>query len=81
VPYDEVKADSTLYGLPQQIGETINVTNPVPLVSAGYRVVKKAIDLNKGIVKFTGDKTIPGDSLFTPFILDVSNLDGTDILT
>jgi len=81
VPYDEVQAESTLYGLPIQIGETINVSHPVPSVSAGYRITGKQIDLNKGSIKFIGDKTIPGDALFTPFILDVSNLDSTDILT
>ena len=81
VPYDEVQAESTLYGLPRQIGETINVSHPVPSVNAGYRITGKQIDLNKGSIKFIGDKTIPGDSLFIPFRLDVSNLDGTDILT
>lgn len=75
-PYDVVDIQSTLYPVLSQIGDTMNVVDPMTGIAGQFRTLAKEIDLDKGIVKLNGDRT----SQFEAFVLDVDSLDGDKIL-
>jgi len=80
-PLETVKAKTTLHGFTAIIGETADISDPLINKSAGYRIARNEIDLDKGEVTFLGDRKIPGAGGVNAFTLDVSSLGGVDILT
>jgi len=76
-PDDTVSVTTGLLGLPRILGETVLVNDPFHSLSESYRILGQTIDLNKGLVEFTGDRT----QFFSGFILNTSSLNGSDVLT
>lgn len=77
VPYDKLKVETTLKGLPRIIGETISVTDLSVGVSEGYRIMGQEIDMDSGKLSFMADRSYFSDG----FILDTSTLGSAAILT
>ncbi|MDX1351547.1 MAG: hypothetical protein R3254_00945, partial [Thiomicrorhabdus sp.] len=76
-PQDKLVVETAMNGMLRQIGETISVVDNQLSIAGGYRVMNYEIDMDKGKVTFGADRT----QLVNAFILDVTSLDGTEILT
>lgn len=77
-PYDRISVDTTLYGALRQVGETIAIEDPFfeGAINGGYRVMEYSLNLNDGAYSARLDKS----QFASPFRLDYSLLDGTDVL-
>lgn len=76
LPYDQVQLTTTLAACYQQVGETIMAVDPHLNISEGWRIMGLALNLENGGMTLD----IDGSQVNTPFLLDYSLLDGTDIL-
>lgn len=76
VPFDEISVNAPLVPVHQLIGEAVDITHALLGISGGYRIMKSAINLGNGTVKFDVDASQTN----TPFLLDLSSLDGPDLL-
>jgi len=77
-PEPYIQANTTLYGMLRTIGEMITATdNQINLSAQTFRIMEQSIDVNTGKVTLSGDAS----QIANAFILDTSQLDGTDILT
>ena len=76
VPIERYEVTTQLKTLPILIGETIVAIDDHLSVAAGWRMMEKTIDMNTFKIK----AKIDGSQINTPFTLDVSALDGADLL-
>lgn len=78
-PYEKITVKTPLLGALRQIGETIVVDEPFYEggVSGGYRVMGTSVNMDKGTFDAEVMRAIVGQQGFT---LDVSTLDGPDLL-
>lgn len=76
LPYDQVQLNTTMVACYQQVGETIAAVDPHLELSAGWRIMGLSLNLDNGGMTLD----IDGSQVNTPFLLDYSQLDGTDIL-
>ena len=75
-PYERVNVDALLQPLPVLIGETLIAADPHTGISNGWRVMARSINMDNGTTKLQ----IDGSQIVTPFLLDISALDGGDLL-
>lgn len=75
-PYDRVTVQTTLFGALRQVGETITVVDSTQGIDAGFRVMEYTLNLDRGLYSAEIDRS----QYLTPFTLDVSTLDGPDVL-
>jgi hypothetical protein len=75
-PYDEVELSATLAPLYQTVGDTIIAVDNHLDVTAGWRIMSTAVNIDTGGISLS----IDGSQINTPFLLDVSSLDGPDLL-
>lgn len=75
-PYEQVEVDTTLVACYQQVGETIAAIDTHLGLSEGWRIMGLSMNLDNGSIKLD----IDGSQINTPFLLDYSLLDGTDII-
>jgi len=70
--------DTNLYGMRQQLGETIRLVDSFYNVnsSAGWRLIESELDMESGEVIFEMDEA----AMLNGFYLDTSNLDGDEVL-
>lgn len=66
-----------LMAVASTVGDTIRFSDALLGVDKSYRVMKESTDLDQGLKTFEIDRT----QYQAPFTLDVSKLDGTDVLT
>lgn len=76
LPYDRVTLSTPLVPLFKQIGEIIAVSDALIGNSSGYRIMGYNLNLEDGSMKMELDAS----QLVMPFTLDVSELDGPDVL-
>lgn len=76
-PDDSLTVKAPLIGLPRLIGETITVNDNFHSITEAYRILTHKIDMDKGTTEFTIDRT----QLVDGFLLDITSLDGTEVLT
>lgn len=76
MPYEQVELNTTLVAVYQQVGETISAVDMSLDLTEGWRIMGLSLNLDTGTMKLD----IDGSQINTPFILDYSLLDGTDIL-
>lgn len=76
LPYDRIKVETPLVPAHLLIGETVVVVDAQLGVTEGWRIMGSAIDTDTGLMSFD----INNSQVNTPFILDISSLDGTDLL-
>ena len=76
-PFDSVEVKTNLNGLTRLVGETISITDSFHLIDDSFRIMEHTVDANDGSVMFKVDRS----QYTSPFILDTSVLDGTDVLT
>lgn len=76
-PYDRVTIEAGLQASIRQVGETISVEDDEVYISGGFRVMEYSFDMNTGVYEAEVDRS----QFFGAFILDSSELDGTDVLT
>lgn len=76
LPYDRVEVETPLVPLHHLIGETVVMVDAQVGVTEGWRIMGYRLDTESGKITLNVD----GSQVNTPFILDVSNLDSTDIL-
>lgn len=76
VPYDRIKVETPLVPVHHLIGETVVMMDSLVGVTEGWRIMGYRLDTDAGRISLDVD----GSQVNTPFILDVSSLDGTDIL-
>ena len=75
-PYESVSVKTILGPLHQQVGETIIAVDPHLGISPGWRIMERKVNMNDGTI----DLELSGSQINTPFLLDYSLLDGTDLL-
>jgi hypothetical protein len=75
-PYDRLSIDTAMPGLPRQVGETITAVDDLMGINDTYRIMGMEIDTDNGKIRFEAEKS----QVLGAFILDVSDLDGTDVL-
>jgi len=75
-PYERVEVSALLQPMLLYIGETLIVAEPHIGVSNGWRVMQRSINMDNGTMKLSTD----GSQIVTPFLLDISALDGGDLL-
>lgn len=75
-PYDNIEIQSTLLPLSQRIGDNIRLVDSFYDIDAGFRLMGYSVNLHTGVFKCMVDRSQYGN----PFVLDVSTLDGTDVL-
>lgn len=75
-PYERLEVKTILAPLHRLIGETIQVMDDHLGITEGWRVMRYALDLDTGEISLQ----IDGTQINTPFILDQTSLDGTEIL-
>lgn len=75
-PYEEVTVEAILKPLYQTVGDTLAAYDPHLEITEGWRIMGMSINIDTGGVTMN----IDGSQINTPFILDVSSLDGTDLL-
>lgn len=75
-PYDRMTLKTPLKSLHQQVGDTIIGVDTFLGVDAGWRIMKQSINMNDGSLSYSIDPS----QVNTPFTLDVSSLDGGDLL-
>lgn len=75
-PYDRIQVDTPLVPIHHLIGETVIVVDEQLGVTEGWRIMNYKLDTDTGKIKIGVD----GSQINTPFVLDVSLLDGTDVL-
>lgn len=76
VPYDRLHVKTPLMPVFQYIGDTVIVVDPHLGVTEGWRIMGSKIDFESGQC----DLTIDNSQVNSPFVLDVSALDGGDLL-
>lgn len=76
-PYDDIVINSSLIGLTRQVGETATVVDSLLGINDSYRIMEVDLDTDKGKMNFRVERT----QIIGAFILDVSELDGADVLT
>ncbi len=76
VPYDRVEITTPLIPLHHVIGETISITEPQTGIAQAWRIMKQELDMNTGRMKFG----IDASQLASGFFLDITSLDGTEVL-
>lgn len=76
VPYDRLNVETPLVPIHRLIGETVVVADEQLDVTEGWRIMGYRLDTDKGRINLDVDVS----QINTPFILDFSALDGTDIL-
>jgi len=75
-PYEQVTVDTTLVPIVRQVGETISFQHSQTQIARGYRIMELALDFGRATMTLG----INASQTETPFILDVSTLDGSDKL-
>lgn len=75
-PFERLEVKTILAPLHRLIGETIQVYDAHLGITEGWRIMRYALDLSNGEINLQ----IDGTQINTPFILDVSALDGSDVL-
>ena len=75
-PFDRLRVKTPLVGMLRQIGETATVTDSWTGIDDTFRVMGIGIDMDTGGAELSLDKS----QLFDAFTLDVSTLDGPDVL-
>lgn len=75
-PFERLEIKTILAPLHRLIGETIQVTDPHLGITEGWRIMRYSLNFDTGEI----DLQIDGTQINTPFILDVSTLDGSDVL-
>jgi len=76
-PFNRLKIESGLSGIQRFIGETVTVVDSHLALNEGYRITGMEVDMNVGQINFMADRS----QYFGAFTLDVSTLDGPDVLT
>lgn len=77
IPSDDMIVDTVLAALPSLIGETLIVEDTLLGIDLGYRVENTDVDYDTGSMKVRGSRRL----FFNGFTLDVSTLNGPDILS
>lgn len=75
-PYDRLNISAPAVVALRQVGETITVVDSFHSINGGYRVMDYSLNLDK----MTYEANIDRSQYLLPFTLDVSLLDGTDVL-
>lgn len=75
-PPEQVSINGPLIGIERQVGEMITLTDSFHGIGDTYRIMTADYDIDKGSLTFGADKT----QVLGAFILDSSELDGTDVL-
>lgn len=75
-PYDQVEINCLLQPLHALIGETLVVNDPHTGITEGWRIMERGFNMEDGTMTFK----IDGSQITTPFVLDVSALDGNDVM-
>lgn len=75
-PFERLEIKTILAPLHRLIGETIQVIDTHLGITEGWRIMRYALDFESGGINLQ----IDGTQINTPFILDVSALDGSDVL-
>jgi hypothetical protein len=76
VPYDRLSIDTTLVPLHRHVGEIIQAEDAHLGITEGWRIMEQRVDMETGKIGLT----IDASQVNTPFLLDVSSLDGPDLL-
>jgi hypothetical protein len=76
LPYDHIDVETPLIPLHHLIGETVVTVDAQIGVTEGWRIMGSRLDMDAGQMLLN----IDGSQINTPFILDVSTLDSSDIL-
>lgn len=76
VPYDRINVETPLVPVHHLIGETVAVLDTQLDITEGWRVMGYRLDTDAGRISLSVDAS----QINTPFILDVSALDGADVL-
>ena len=77
LPLDEVKVTTPLTSLITQLGDTVFYGDSLLNFGENFKVLERTLDMNTGKVSLVLDRS----QLVNPFILDVTSLDGTEVLT
>jgi len=78
LPYNSLQATTGMEGILRQIGEMIVFTDEqMGITSDSYRIMASRYNIDRGTVTFT----IDASQVNNAFILDVSTLDGPDVLS
>lgn len=76
LPYDRLMVETTLVPIHRHLGEIVQTIDVQIDVSEGWRIMQRDFNLDTGRIKLTVDVS----QINTPFLLDVSSLDGSDLL-
>lgn len=76
VPYDRLNIETPLTPMHHLIGETLTIDEPQTGISGAYRIMKRTVNVDNGRLRFSVDAS----QLASGFYLDITSLDGTDIL-
>ena len=75
-PFGQLQVKSALSGIVATVGDTISFVDSFYGLNRSYRVMEHEVELDAGTTSYKIDDS----QLVVPFTLDVSLLDGTDIL-
>lgn len=75
-PYDRLEIETTLVPIHNHLGEIIQATDTQLDVTEGWRIMQRQFNMDTGRFKLS----IDASQINTPFILDVTSLDGTELL-
>jgi len=75
-PFDRVNVITPLAGALRQVGETMTLVDSTHSIDDGFRVMAYTIDMDRSVFKAEIDRS----QYAQPFTLDVSYLDGSDVL-
>lgn len=75
-PFDQIEIDTGLLSLPIELGDVVGFADDLINISDTFRVMSREFDLEKLRFKLSMNKTQVKDA----FTLDVSTLDGSDVI-
>ena len=76
-PVDRINVTVPFNLIATQIGETVAYLNDQVSIDENFKIMDRSLDIDKSTLNLTIDRS----QLVNPFILDVTSLDGTEVLT